>query len=459
MSTIADTVRLQRSFFAQGYTRNPAFRLKALKKLRRAILAMQPEILSALYKDLGKSSSESYMTEIGMVLSEIRYMERHLQQFSAPSLRPSPAAQFPSVSYVLREPYGTVLIMSPWNYPFMLALEPAVDAIAAGNTVVIKPASYAPAVSHIIQKLISSCLSPCLAAVVEGGRGANQDLLDQHFDYIFFTGSQTVGRLVMEKAAAHLTPVTLELGGKSPCIVDATANLKVAADRIVFGKFLNLGQTCVAPDYLLVEESVKEPLIRELRRAIVRQFGRNPLNNPHYGRIINAKHYHRLLHLLEAESSYIGGEHDDASGRIAPALLDHATLESPCMQEEIFGPLLPILTFRHYADALRIIEQHPTPLALYLFSDPYNYEARRLFLTHVRFGGGCINDTIVHLATNHMGFGGTGTSGMGSYHGKAGFYTFTHEKSILDKALYPDLPIRYQPYNKLKDSFIKFFMK
>lgn len=456
MTTTASILERQRTFFASGQTQDISYRLSALRRLKRGILATEKEIARALATDLGKSSSESYMSEIGMVLSEIHYMEKHLVSLARPRLKPSPLAQFPSLSYVLREPYGNVLIMSPWNYPFMLALEPAVDAIAAGNTVIIKPGSYAPATSQIIEDLISAYLPAHLAAVIQGGREVNQDLLDQKFDYIFFTGGKTVGRLVMEKAAAHLTPVTLELGGKSPCIVDSSADLKLAAQRIVFGKFLNLGQTCVAPDYLLVHESVKKPLLLELKLALKRQFGENPLDNPNYGHIINDKHFQRLLKMLEGEEPYIGGQHD-GKGRIAPTILADATLDSPAMQEEIFGPILPVLTFKNWNEAFSIISHNPTPLALYLFTRKKS--VKQLVLKKVAFGGGCVNDTVIHLAGSYMGFGGVGSSGMGSYHGKYGFDTFTHDKSILDKATWLDLPFRYQPYNSVKDLLVRMFLR
>lgn len=452
----AAILQRQRAFFDSGWTREVSHRLSALKRLKRGIRDMEQEIAKALAEDLGKSSTESYMTEIGMVLSEISYMEKHLRSFAQPRAKLSPLAQFPSSSYILREPYGVVLIMSPWNYPFMLALEPAVDAIAAGNTVVIKPGSYSSATSRVIAELISSCLPSQLAAVVEGGRDVNQDLLEQKFDYIFFTGGKTVGRLVMEKASVHLTPVTLELGGKSPCIVDASADLKLAARRIVFGKFLNVGQTCVAPDYILVHESVKKPLLLELKAALRRQFGENPLENPNYGRIINDKHFHRLLELLKNETPYVGGQYDGRC-RIAPTILSDATMDCPAMQEEIFGPILPVLTFKSWSEAFSIIAQNATPLALYLFTNKPS--VKRMVLHRVQFGGGCVNDTIIHLATSRMGFGGVGTSGMGNYHGKHGFDTFTHDKSIVDKAVWLDLPFRYQPYGKIKDSIIRLFLK
>lgn len=453
---IEEIIQLQRCFFRTGMTRKTAYRKNCLKLLREAIVRMEPEIMAALKEDLGKSASESYMTEVGMTMAELSYMEKNIHRLVRRRFVPTPLAQFCAESYEVAEPYGVVLIMSPWNYPFMLTMEPVIDAIAAGNTVVIKPSAYAPATSRVIAELIRSCFSAKFAAVVEGGREVNQDLLEQEFDYIFFTGGKTVGRLVLEKAAKYLTPVTLELGGKSPCIVDETADLKLAAKRIVFGKYLNLGQTCVAPDYLLVQEDVKEKLIVFLKKAIVSQFGKDALKNPSYGKIINEKHFKRLNGLLEGADIIFGGKNDGKS-RISPTLVDHVTLKDPLMGEEIFGPILPILTYKSREEALKIIRENPTPLAAYIFTT--NHENRDFFMNNVRYGGGCVNDTIIHLATSYMGFGGTGSSGMGAYHGKKGFDTFTHYKSIVDKKNFMDLPFRYQPYRTWKDKLIRMFLK
>lgn len=453
---IQTVVQNQRDFFALGLTRNPDYRLKALEKLYRAITEMEEDIAAALTKDLGKSHFESYMTEIGMVKSEIVYMQKHLKKYAKVRRVRTPLAQFHSTSYHMPEPYGNVLIISPWNYPFMLALDPVVDAIAAGNTVTIKPSAYAPATSAVINELISRCFEPSFAVVIEGGRETNQSLLEQPFQYIFFTGSKTVGRVVMEKAAAHLTPVTLELGGKSPCIVDETADLEIAARRIVFGKYLNCGQTCVAPDYLLIHESVKELFLPMLCKQVTEQYGESPLDNPHYGRIINHKHFERLMGLIENEKVVIGGQSDDHC-RISPTILDDITLDSPVMREEIFGPILPVLTFQNIEDVSEIIQHNPYPLALYAFTS--NTSTKKYLLNHISYGGGCFNDTIIHLATSRMGFGGVGESGMGSYHGKSGFDTFTHYKSIVDKKSWPDIPLRYQPYSEKKMQLLHRFLK
>jgi len=450
-------VALQHLYFDTGKTRSLKFRQNALARLKNGIIRMEREILLALQEDLGKSQTEGYMTEVGMVLSEISHMEKYLRLYAAKKYVWTPAAQFCASSYKVAEPYGVVLVMSPWNYPFMLSMEPVIDAIAAGNTVVIKPSAYAPATSAVIARLVSKCFRREYMTVIQGGREVNQNLLEQNFDYIFFTGGKDVGRLVMSKAAAHLTPVTLELGGKSPCIVDASADLKLAAKRIVFGKFLNLGQTCVAPDYLLVHQDVKKTLVKYICREIRLQFGTDPLNHYEYGKIINEKHFNRLSKLLEGQKIITGGQCDAAQLKIAPTLVDHVTLENPLMGEEIFGPVLPVMTYRTREEARRIIMANPTPLALYLFTE--NARSRKYFIKNIRFGGGCINDTIIHLATSHMGFGGTGQSGMGSYHGKTGFDTFSHYKSIVDKKTWMDLPVRYHPYSSMKDCMIRMFLK
>ncbi len=454
---ITSIIKKQRNYFASGATLPVKTRLEVLKKLKACILCREKEIQNALHKDLGKSSMESYMCETGMVLSELTFMIRHLPSYARERRVTTPLAQYVSRSYQKPSPYGTVLIMSPWNYPFMLTLEPLIDAIAAGNTALVKPSAYSPATSAVIEKVLANCFPKNYVAVISGGRQENQFLLNQKFDYIFFTGSQAVGKEVLRHAAEHLTPVTLELGGKSPCIVDETANLKLAARRIVFGKFLNCGQTCVAPDYIYCDRKIKDALTAELKKEIRRQFGSSPLENIRYGKIINEKHFHRLKTLLDPEAVTYGGSFDEKALKMEPTLLEHQTFESPALQQEIFGPLLPILTFRDLSEAAEKVESLPHPLALYLFTSS---RKNADFLTsRCRFGGGCINDTIIHLATSQMGFGGFGESGMGAYHGKAGFDTFTHYKSIVDKKTFLDLPMRYQPYGKLKETLVRMFLK
>lgn len=454
--TTEEFIEQQNACFRSGATRSYAWRKSALTRLKTAILAHEQEINTALSVDLGKSPYESYMCEVGLVLSEINYLQKHLKSFMRRERVRTPLAQFSSRSFILKEPYGTVLIMSPWNYPVLLCLEPLAAALAAGNTAIIKPSEYAPTVSAVLVKLITSVFRSEEVAVIEGGRDVNARLLDLKFDYIFFTGSPIVGRLVMEKAARHLTPVTLELGGKSPCIVDETADLAVAARRIAFGKFLNCGQTCIAPDYLLVAENIKEPLIKELEKAIAEMFGMDPLASSDYGKIINIKHYERLCALMQNGVIRFGGQTQPDRLRIAPTILDQVNLTDPVMQEEIFGPILPILTYRTLDEVIELVGSRPRPLAVYLFTRTRS--AERQVLNRLSFGGGCINDTIIHLATTRMPFGGIGESGMGSYHGKYGFDTFTHRKSIVKKALWLDLPIRYQPYNAFKERLLRLFL-
>ncbi len=447
----------QRRYFASGATLELSKRKAALKRLEQAILKYEDEINAALQKDLNKSPMESYMCEVGMTLSELRYVYRHLDRWARQRRVCSPIAQFHASSFTVQEPYGVVLILSPWNYPLMLCLEPLIGALAAGNCCVLKPSAYAPATSAVIHRIVLDAFDPEYVAVVEGGRAENTALLEQKFDYIFFTGGVTVGRQVLEKAARYLTPVTLELGGKSPCIVDHTANLKLAARRLVFGKFLNVGQTCVAPDYLLVERSVKAELLRLIQLEIIRQYGENPLENPAYGKIINEKHYTRLEKLIVPQKVRFGGARRPETLQIAPTILDQVTEDDAVMQEEIFGPILPVLEFDDISEAEAFVQKRPHPLALYLFTADPRTEAR--FLRNVPFGGGCINDTIIHLATSRMGFGGVGQSGMGNYHGKKSFETFSHEKSIVKKHTWIDLPMRYQPYDKRKEKMVRMFLK
>jgi aldehyde dehydrogenase (NAD+) len=454
---IKQIIDTQRAFFRKGSTLDVGFRIESLKKLKAVIQSHENEINDAIREDLGKSSFESYMCETGLVLSEISYMIGKVRSFSGEKRVRTPLAQFCSRSYKKPSPYGVVLIMSPWNYPFLLTIDPLVDAIAAGNTAVIKPSAYSPHTSRIIAKLIGECFASEYVAVVTGGRAENTCLLHQHFDYIFFTGSQAVGKEVMRCAAEHLTPVTLELGGKSPCVVEKSANIKLAAKRIVFGKYLNCGQTCVAPDYIYCERSVKDELVAEIKKQIVKQFGENPLQNSDYGKIINEKHFNRILGLIEKEKVVCGGESEPETLKIAPTVMDQVEFTDPVMQEEIFGPVMPILTFTTTDEAIAKINSMPHPLALYIFTS--DKQTARRFTSCCGFGGGCINDTIIHLATSEMGFGGFGESGMGSYHGKAGYETFSHSKSIVDKKVWIDLPMRYQPYREINNKLIHFFLK
>lgn len=452
---ISTLVANQHAYFRTGATLPVSARLEALDRLRRNICQMQPDIQAALQADLGKHPYESYFSEIGQVLEELSHLRSHLRKWAKPRKVRTPMTLFPAKSRRYPQPYGVVLVMSPWNYPFMLSMSPVLGAIAAGNCVILKPSAYAPATSQVLSQLIASTFDPQFVTVVQGGRAENTALLDQRVDYIFFTGGVTVGKEVMRRAAQNLIPITLELGGKSPCIVDETADIPLAAKRIVFGKFLNAGQTCVAPDYVLVQESVKDQLVQHLQQAVESTLGPDPLSNPEYGKIINDKHYHRILGLLEGQTILCGGQAQD--GKIAPTILDNVDPQSPVMQEEIFGPILPVLTYSSTQDAVDFVSNREKPLALYLFSR--SREMQHTVTTHLSFGGGCFNDTILHLATPYLPFGGVGNSGMGSYHGKASFDTFTHYKSILMGGQHVDIPLRYHPYTPSKFNLLKRFLK
>lgn len=453
---INQLVEKQRRFFYTGTTLDVDFRIKALKRLEGCIQSHEAQIQEALRADLGKSAFESYMCETGLVLSEITYMLKHVQAFSKEKTVRTPLVQFHSRSYVKPSPYGVVLVMSPWNYPFLLSFDPVVDAIAAGNIVVLKPSAYSPNTSRIISEIIRECFPEEFAAVVTGGREENTCLLEEHFDYIFFTGSQAVGREVMGHAAKHLTPVTLELGGKSPCIVDKNADLKLAARRIVFGKYLNCGQTCVAPDYVYCDSEIKDALIEQIKKQIKKQYGKAPLTNPNYGKIINQKHFSRICGLIDQDKVVWGGGSNADSLQIEPTVMDHVTFDDPIMQEEIFGPVMPVLTYQSLDEVIAKVNSMAHPLALYIFTN--DKSAAKKVTSECGFGGGCINDTIIHLATSEMGFGGFGESGMGSYHGREGFRTFSHYKSIVDKKTWLDLPMRYQPYRKIYDKMVHRFL-
>lgn len=454
---IRQIVENQRTYFYTGATLPLSHRIEALKKIQSYILTHEAEIGKAIRKDLGKSDFESYMCETGLVLSEITYMLKHIRSFAKEKNVLTPLAQFHSRSFKKPSPYGVALIMSPWNYPFLLTIDPLIDALAAGNTVVLKPSAYSPYTSAVIQSMIEECFDTRYVAVITGGRAENTCLLNEHFDYIFFTGSQTVGKEVMRHVAAHLTPVTLELGGKSPCIVEESANIKLAARRIVFGKYLNCGQTCVAPDYIYCDRKIKDQLLAEIKRQIKRQFRSEPLTNKNYGKIINEKHFDRITKLIDSSKVVFGGKCDRTTLKIEPTVMDHVTFDDAVMQEEIFGPILPILTYDSLDQAIHKINSMPHPLALYVFTS--DKTAARKVTARCGFGGGCINDTIIHLATSEMGFGGFGESGMGSYHGKDGFRTFSHYKSIVDKKTWLDLPMRYQPYRKINEKLIHLFLK
>lgn len=445
----------QREYFESGATRPLSFRMEALRRLQKALLENEELINRAMKADLNKTPFETYMTETGMVLGEIGFHLKHLRRWARTKTVRTPLTQFHAKSFIVPEPRGVVLIMSPWNYPLQLCLVPLVGAISAGCCAVVKPSAYAPAVSEAVAKILGDGFPPEYIAVVEGGREQNSALLEEVFDYIFFTGSVEVGRTVMEAAAKHLTPVTLELGGKSPAIVDETADLKLAARRIAFGKVLNAGQTCVEPDYLLIHESVKERFLEEYKNALREFFPGGYMSD--MPTIISEKHFRRLIRLLQDGKAVIGGGFDESRRFIEPTVLTDVTPDSPIMQEEIFGPILPLLPYTSLDDCIRFIRSRPKPLALYLFTK--SKAAEKKILDTCSFGGGCINDTIIHLANPLMGFGGVGHSGMGSYHGKLSFDTFTHYRSIVRKSTWIDLPVRYHPYTEKKLKMLRRLLK
>ena len=455
---IQSILEMQRKYYRSGATIPVKFRVEQLKKLYATVKKYETEVNDALKADLGKSHYEGFMCESGLVLSEISYMIRNTKRFAKRKTVYTPLAQFASHSFKQPVPYGNTLIMSPWNYPFLLTLDPLADAIAAGNTAIVKPSAYSPETSKIIEKIIGECFAPEYVAVVTGGRKENAALLEQKFDFVFFTGSQNVGKEVLRHTAEHLTPAVLELGGKSPCIVDSSANIKLAAKRIVFGKYLNCGQTCVAPDYILCEKSVKDAFVEEVIKQIKLQYGEHPLENKDYGKIINEKHFDRLCGLIDQTKVVIGGNCQAETCKIEPTVMDNVNYNDAVMGEEIFGPIMPILTFDSFDAVVDELKSKDKPLALYIFSSNKKHIDR--VTKELSYGGGCINDVVIHLATSEMGFGGVGESGMGSYHGKDGFDTFSHYKSVVDKKTWMDLPMRYQPYkSKLYEALLHMFLK
>lgn len=454
---INQIVEKQRVFFQTGATLNIKFRLDALKKLYNNIKKYQDELCTAITKDLGKSATEAFMCEIGLVLTEISYMRKHTRGFARNKIVSTPLTNFPGTSFVKSSPYGNVLIMSPWNYPFLLTIDPLVDALAAGNTAVVKPSAYSPYTTDIMKKLLEDTFDPAYVAVITGGRAENSCLLEQKFDYIFFTGSQNVGKEVLRHAAEYLTPTTLELGGKSPCIIDSSAKIKLVAKRLAWGKFLNCGQTCVAPDYVLCHSSVKDEFLKAMKNEITAQYGENPLDNKNYGKIINQKHFERVSGLINKDKVFCGGKINPDTLQIEPTVMNNVTWEDAVMGEEIFGPVLPVLTYENKEEIIELLNKKAKPLAFYLFTQ--DKKMAKEFTSRLNFGGGCINDCIIHLATNNMGFGGVGESGMGAYHGKVGFDTFSHKKSIVNRKTFMDVPLRKQPYSNLKRKILNIFLR
>jgi len=449
-------INLQRTYFNQGKTLPIETRRNALKALKACVKKHESDIMTALKTDLGKSETESYMSEIGMLYEDINYTLKHLSSWARPKHVSTPPSISPATSVIQQCPYGVVLVIAPWNYPLLLSLSPLVGALAAGNCCVVKPSELAPASASIITTIIEETFDSHLVTAVNGGVDESKALLEQSFDYIFYTGNTAVGRYVMQKAAEHLTPVTLELGGKSPVIISRSANLRLAARRIAFGKCMNLGQTCVAPDYVLIEEPVHDEFIRLIKEEIIKMYGTNPLDNKSYGKIINRRHYDRICKLIDAGKVVFGGETDEEGVRFSPTIMDNVSADDAVMKEEIFGPVLPVIKIANIEEAMRFVQQRPHPLALYLFSND-SHEQKKV-MQGLQYGGGCINDVVIHLSNLNLPFGGIGESGMGSYHGKASFQTFSHAQSVVKSSSFIDMPVRYQPYTKMKDRLLRMFI-
>jgi aldehyde dehydrogenase (NAD+) len=446
----------QKAFFRSGKTKELSYRIQALEALREAIRKNEQSLFHTLKEDLNKSEFEAYATEIGVVLEEIRFTLKNISDWVKPEKVKTPVSHIGSTSYIYSEPYGVALIIAPWNYPFQLAIAPLMGAIAAGNCAILKPSELTPKTSALLRKIITELFPEEYISVVEGGVEASQALLAEDVDYIFFTGSVPVGKVIMEAAAKNLTPVTLELGGKSPCIVHHDANIKLAAKRIAWGKFINAGQTCVAPDYLYVHESIRDEFLQEFQLATHELYGEKALKNPDYTRIVSKRHFDRLLPFLNNGDTFMGGASNEETLTIEPTVLTRITWDDSIMQDEIFGPILPVLPYREISEVIDGIHKHPNPLALYLFSE--NESVQQEVLHHISFGGGCINDTVYHLASPYLPFGGVGSSGIGAYHGKGSFDTFSHRKSVLKQTTKFDLPFRYP---NVKDGLkkLKWFLK
>ncbi|WP_210128663.1 MULTISPECIES: aldehyde dehydrogenase [unclassified Staphylococcus] len=456
MNSIEQSFHNSKQYFNTHETKSLKFRKKQLKQLSKSIKNYENDLLEAFQKDLGKNKVEAYATEIGFTLKNIKSARKELKNWAKTKQVNTPLFMFPTKSYIMKEPYGTVLIIGPFNYPFQLLIEPLIGAIAAGNTIILKPSEFTPNVSDVIQQIISDAFDPEYINIIQGNADITQSLLHLPFDYIFFTGSEQVGRIVYSAASKNLTPVTLELGGKSPAIIDESANIKVASERICFGKFTNAGQTCVAPDYLLVNRKVKDELISALKKTITEFYGTNIQDSPDFGRIVNKKHYHRLNELLNIHHPEItfGGQTDIDENFIAPTILDGTTFDSKIMENEIFGPILPIIVYDDFDEAIDLIRTKPKPLSLYLFSEDENSSER--ILNELSFGGGAINDTLMHLVNPNLPFGGVGASGIGKYHGKYSFDTFSHDKSYIFKSTRLESSLLFPPY-KGKFKYIKAF--
>lgn len=458
-ATISEVFEAQQKFFESGATLSYKYRKEQLKKLYRVVVDHEEQILAAIKKDFAKPEFESYATEVGLLLEEINYVLENLKGWMEPERVNTPLSSWPSKSYILPHPKGVTLVIGPWNYPFQLALAPVVAALSAGNTAIVKPPEQAPATSGLLHKMIAENFDQELLVVVEGeGHMVVPELINNHrFDHIFFTGSTNVGRKIAEMAAPHLTPITLELGGKSPAIIDKTANLKVAAKRIAFGKWVNAGQTCVAPDYLLIHKEVYEKFVEVLKEVITDFYGQHPLDSTSLASLINKGHFENQLEYLKEGKIIFGGKTDHQNLRIEPTLIEDVKFEDKVMQQEIFGPVLPMLKFKTIEEAKAVIAKNPNPLALYVFAKNKKFEDA--FIKNIRFGGGAVNNAIVHLSNPELPFGGVGQSGFGTYHGKAGFDVFSHKKGIMKTATWFDLPQKYPPYSNFALRLVRWLMR
>lgn len=458
METLKEKINKQREYFSTGETKDINFRIEKLKKLRDVLKSEEDKVFEALKKDLMKSSFESYVTEVAMVYDEINMHIKNIKKWSKKRRVKTPLVQFPAKSFIQLEPYGVVLIIGPFNYPFMLTMDPLIGAIAAGNTAVIKPSESAPETSKILKEILEKVFDEKYVLHVNPERGKEvvEELLKEKFDYIFFTGSATVGKIVMKAASQYLTPVTLELGGKSPCIIDKDCKLELAARRIVWGKLLNSGQTCVAPDYLYVHKDIEEEFIKKLEEEIKNQFGNNPLESEDYSKMVNEREFNRVLSYIDKEKLVFGGNYNRKTFQIEPTILKNVTWDDPVMEREIFGPIFPILTFENLDEVLRVVNSKDKPLALYYFSEDKNKIEK--LLNSTSSGGVTINDTLVHVSSSYLPFGGVGNSGMGEYHGKYSFDLFSNKKGVMNRKTFLDLKIRYAPFqNKL--TIVKKIMK
>lgn len=456
MENLKSVLLKQKEFFDSNITKEKSFRLENIEKIKDLILINENRILEALKLDLGKSNFEGYATEVGFILDEISYITKNLDSWMKPKKEKTPIMHFPSTSYTYYEPLGTTLVISPWNYPFQLAIGPVIGAIAAGNTVILKSSSKSKNTSNLLREMINNNFDSEFLYVVDSDKVSNEELLEEKYDHIFFTGSTNVGKKIMEAASKYLSKVTLELGGKSPCIIDDSADIELSAKRIAWGKLINSGQTCVAPDFLVVHKDKKEDFIRYLKDAIIEFYTENPIENKEYPRIINKKQFDKLVGLLENQDIFYGGKYDEESLKIEPTIVDNVTWENKLMEEEIFGPIFPILTYTDLDILIMKLKEMPKPLAFYYFT--LRSKNADKIIEEISFGGGCINDTIVHLATPHLEFGGVGESGMGGYHGKFSFINFSNRKSILKKSKVVDVDLRYPPF-KNRLGLLKKIMK